>query len=53
MADSPAFNPPNMQPMDNDPLVIKVTMKEVEWGNRMSQQPPMKEDLPIAHIKTS
>lgn len=52
MADSLAFNPPNLQPVDNDPMVIKVNMKETDWGNRMSAQPDLKQDLPISHVKT-
>lgn len=51
MADSPAFNPPNMQPKDTDPLVVKVAMDQVEWGNRQSAQPALKQDLPISHVK--
>ena len=42
MPDSPAFNPPSLQPKDTDPMVIKVPMKEVDWGNRSSQQPSMR-----------
>lgn len=50
MADSPAFNPPNLQPKDTDPMVIKVPMNETDWAARMGSQPPMKQDLPVSHV---
>jgi hypothetical protein len=52
MADSPAFNPPGLVPKDTDPMVSKVSMKTVEYGNRESQQPVMNHDGvgPISRI---
>lgn len=50
MADSPAFNPPNLQPKDTDPMVIKVPMMEMPWGARMGEQPAMIQELPVSHV---
>lgn len=53
MADSPAFNPPNMQPKDTDPMVSKVDMKNTQWGFREGQAPPMNQEAvpAISHIR--
>lgn len=51
MPDSPAFNPPALQPKDTDPMVMKVNVKEVEWAARESQQPSMRQELPISHVR--
>lgn len=51
MPDSPAFNPPNLQPKDTDPMVSKVPMKDTDWGMRASQQPPMRaENMGLKHV---
>lgn len=51
MPDSPAFNPPNVQPKDTDPMVLKVPMKETDWANRASQQPAMRaERMTLKHV---
>lgn len=56
MADrSPAFNPPmNSLPAENDPQIVKVSMKTVDWSNRKSQQPSGAmgaEGMSINHVK--
>ena len=51
MADSPAFNPPSIQPKDNDPQVMKVPMANTDWGFRSSQAPAMRMELPVSHVK--
>ena len=53
MADqSPAFMPPAAAVKDNDPQVIKVNMKETEYGFRTSQQPTIDGSAvgPIGHV---
>ncbi len=56
MADrSPAFNPPmNSLPSDNDPQIVRVPLKNVDWAFRKSQTPSDgmgAPDMGVVHVK--
>lgn len=56
MADrSPAFNPPmNSLPSDNDPQIVRVPIKTVDWAFRKSQVPDGgmgASDMSVVHVK--
>lgn len=39
MADStPLFTPPQNSVPDNDPQIVRVPLKDMDWANRPSQQ---------------
>lgn len=52
MPDSPAFDMPMGAPKDNDPQIVKVPMKDTDWGDRMSQQPTFDSSGtgPVVHV---
>ncbi|MDE2103312.1 MAG: hypothetical protein KGL39_39090 [Patescibacteria group bacterium] len=51
MADnSPAFNPPLNRLIDEDPQIIRVPLRKMDWSARASAQPNINNSMTVRHV---